>query len=307
MGRTRGAPRPRPTLASCAPRRPPSPLLWPPRTAPRVVCSTSPSPSWRPATASTPTAWSSSVRSCMKPVCDHRNYCRNDKKALYIGQSGHLAYKPRHNNNYSPAGFSDIRGKWDSLCSYTNNANGNNALCNIPTNTHAWRNPGQYNPGFVCGKPGSFMAKLGAKNGVKAATYEFTIGSLLARGGKYSDRMVDSCKQYGMKPVCDHRNYCKNDKKSLYIGQTHHLAYAPHRNNNGYIPSNTHAWRHPGQYNPGFVCGKVAGGCTAYQVANSNYAKKSSITGFKGTSVTVKCSSGFTGGGKVTCGSNGKF
>merc|ERR1712028_304149 len=206
-----------------------------------------------------------------------------------------------------------------------------------PTNTHAWRNPGQYNPGFVCGKPGSFMAKLGAKNGVKAATYEFTIGSLLARGGKYSDRMVDSCKQYGMKPVCDHRNYCKNDKKSLYIGQTHHLAYAPHRNNNGYmpsgfkaiaskwsnlcsytnnanrnyalcnIPSNTHAWRHPGQYNPGFVCGKVAGGCTAYQVANSNYAKKSSITGFKGTSVTVKCSSGFTGGGKVTCGSNGKF
>merc|ERR1711898_64458 len=26
-----------------------------------------------------------------------------------------------------------------------------------------------------------------------------------------------------------------------------------------------------------------------------------------GTSVTVKCSSGFTGGGKVTCGSNGKF
>merc|ERR1712072_332880 len=73
------------------------------------------------------------------------------------------------------------------------------------------------------------------------------------------------------------------------------------------IPANTHAWRHPGQYNPGFVCGKVAGGCTAYQVANSNYAKKGSITGSKGTSVTVKCSSGFTGGGKVTCGSNGKF
>merc|ERR1711865_746958 len=222
----------------------------------------------------------------MKPVCDHRNYCRNDKKALYIGQSGHLAYKPhRNNNNYSPAGFSDIRGKWDSLCSYTNNANGNNALCNIPTNTHAWRNPGQYNPGFVCGKPGSFIAKLGAKNGVKAATYEFTIGSLLARGGKYSDRMVDSCKQYGMKPVCDHRNYCKNDKKSLYLGQTHHLAYKPHRNNNNYsppglaairdkwnglcsytanangnnalcnIPINTHAWRNPGQANPGFVCG----------------------------------------------------
>jgi len=274
----------------------------------------------------------------MKPVCDHPSYCKNDKAAVYLGQTGHLAYKPHRNNDgYMPTGFSDIRGKWDSLCSYTNNANGNNALCNIPTNTHAWRNPGQYNPGFVCGKPGSFMAKLGAKNGVKAATYEFTIGSLLARGGKYSDRMVDSCKQYGMKPVCDHPNYCKTDAKAIYIGQSGHIAYAPHRNNNGYmpsgfkaiaskwsnlcsytnnangnyalcnIPSNTHAWRHPGQYNPGFVCGKVAGGCTAYQVANSNYAKKSSITGSKGTSVTVKCSSGFTGGGKVTCGSNGKF
>merc|ERR1712166_764833 len=166
--------------------------------------------------------------------------------------------------------------------------------------------------------------------------------------------MVDSCKQYGMKPVCDHRNYCKNDKKSLYIGQTHHLAYAPHRNNNGYmpsgfkaiaskwsnlcsytnnanrnyalcnIPSNTHAWRHPGQYNPGFVCGKVAGGCTAYQVANSNNGKFTTTTckkasscgstkvansnkkggtgkGTSGKSVTVTCDKGFTGGGKLLC------
>merc|ERR1711990_1340618 len=148
----------------------------------------------------------------------------------------------------------------------------------------------------------------------------------------YSDRMVDSCKQYGMKPVCDHPSYCRNDKsRSLYIGQSGHLAYAPHRNNNNYapkgfaaiaskwsnlcsytnnanrnyalcnIPANTHAWRHPGQYNPGFVCGKVAGGCTAYQVANSNYAKKGSITGSKGKSVTVTCDKGFTGGGKLLC------
>jgi hypothetical protein len=185
--------------------------------------------------------------------------------------------------------------------------------------------------------PSVFVATLQGKNGVKTAKYEFRKTTLSARSGKYSDRMIEACNKVGMKPVCDHRNYCKNDKKSLYLGQTHHLAYAPHRNNNGHVPSgfkaiaskwsnlcsytgnanrnyalcnipaNTHAWRHPGQYNPGFVCGKVAGGCTAYQVANSNYAKKGSITGFKGTSVTVKCSSGFTGGGKVTCGSNGKF
>merc|ERR1719472_105082 len=147
--------------------------------------------------------------------------------------------------------------------------------------------------------------------------------------------MIEECNKVDMKPVCDHPAYCKQDAKAAYLGQSGHLAYAPHRNNDGYLPSglaavrkmwsglcsytgnanrnyalcniptNTHAWRLPGQYNPGFVCGKVASGCTAYQVANSNYAKKGSITGSKGTSVTVKCSSGFTGGGKVTCGSNG--
>jgi len=41
----------------------------------------------------------------------------------------------------------------------------------------------------------------------------------------YSDLMVDACKALGMKPVCDHPNWCKNDAKSLYIGQSGHLAY----------------------------------------------------------------------------------
>ena len=38
----------------------------------------------------------------------------------------------------------------------TRNANGNYALCNIPINTHAWRHPGQYNPGFMCGTKGEW-------------------------------------------------------------------------------------------------------------------------------------------------------
>ena len=89
----------------------------------------------------------------MKPVCDHPGYCKNDKAALYIGQQSHIAYKPyRKINSYFPSGWSKISDNWDGLCSYTGNANHGNALCNIPTNTHAWRSPAQYNPGFICGK-----------------------------------------------------------------------------------------------------------------------------------------------------------
>jgi len=278
-------------------------------------------------------------KQAMKPVCDHPSYCKNNKASLYLGQSGHLAYRPHRNNvNYSPGGFAEISHEWDTLCSYTANANGNNALCNIPINTHAWRTPAQYNPGFVCGKPASFKAKLGAKNGVKAQNWEFTVASLQARSGKYSTRMVQACKAYGgMQPVCDHPSYCKNDKASVYLGQSGHLAYAPHRNNVSYqpsgfkaiagqwnnlcsytlnangnyalcnIPANTHAWRHPGQYNPGFVCAKpILKACTPHQVANSDKAKKGSITGSEGSKVAVKCSSGFGGGGTVVC-NKGKF
>jgi hypothetical protein len=246
------------------------------------------------------------------------------------------------NNNYMPSGFADIRDKWNGLCSYTARANGNYALCNIPINTHAWRHPGQYNPGFVCGKeiPSIFVATLQGKNGVKTAKYQFRKTTLSARSGKYSTRMIEACNKVGMKPVCDHRAYCRNDKNSLNIGQTHHIAYKPHRNNNNYmpggfaaiadmwdglcsytanangnyalcnIPINTHAWRHPGQVNPGFICGTVYGKkvtCSATQVANSNFAKSGSIKGTGGSKVTVRCNSGYKGGGTVICGANGKF
>jgi hypothetical protein len=117
----------------------------------------------------------------MKPVCDHRNYCKNDKQALYIGQTHHLAYKPHRAANYVPTGFDKIHHLWNGHCSYTGHANGNSALCNIPANSHSWRKPSQVNIGYVCGKivggsppppvtsvGGAKAVHLGAKNGVKA-------------------------------------------------------------------------------------------------------------------------------------------
>ena len=49
--------------------------------------------------------------------------------------------------------------------------------------------------------------------------------------------MVAECSKYGMKPVCDHPTYCKNDKAALYLGQAGHIAYPPHRNTDSYFPS----------------------------------------------------------------------
>ena len=92
----------------------------------------------------------------MKPICDHPSYCRNDANAVYIGHSNHISYRPhRRNNNWMPGSFYKIESKFNNLCVYTNNANGNNALCNIPINSHQWRNPGQsyaYTRYFMCGR-----------------------------------------------------------------------------------------------------------------------------------------------------------
>ena len=71
--------------------------------------------------------------------------------------------------------------------------------------------------------------QLGAKNGVSPATYKFRIATTAATGGKYSSVMVKQCQLYGMKPVCDHPSYCRNDRAALYIGQSHHIANPSHR------------------------------------------------------------------------------
>ena len=102
----------------------------------------------------------------MKPVCDHPSYCRNDASALYIGQAKYIAYHPhRRTNSWFPSGWSGISSNWNGLCSYTANASGNSALCNVPSNTRSWRKPSQYNPGFICG----IKAKLPAAASATAA------------------------------------------------------------------------------------------------------------------------------------------
>ena len=88
----------------------------------------------------------------MKPVCDNPSYCKADDKALYLGQSSHIAYKPsRNSKNYNPTGWEKISKMWDGLCSYTGTAGGsktqrNNALCNIPINSHSWQSSSKVNP-----------------------------------------------------------------------------------------------------------------------------------------------------------------
>ena len=52
----------------------------------------------------------------MKPVCDHPSYCKTDSKAVYIGQSHHVAY-PGHRHNGGCAATSSLIGgrKWRLL------------------------------------------------------------------------------------------------------------------------------------------------------------------------------------------------
>jgi hypothetical protein len=56
-------------------------------------------------------------------------------------------------------------------------------------------------------------------------------------GGHYGATSVKGCAQNGRgwKPVCDHPSYCRNDRKSIYLGQQHHMAYGGHWHKN-YMP-----------------------------------------------------------------------
>ena len=133
----------------------------------------------------------------------------------------------------------------------------------------------------------TFRGHLGAKNGVPQRDYNFRVANLCSRAGSYSDLMVTACRQFGMRPVCDHPNWCGNDRRALYLGQSQHISYPNHRNDddanpygfssirnrwNGLcvyagttsgkaavcnIPVNSHSWKDPAQGNPGFVCGKI--------------------------------------------------
>ena len=163
------------------------------------------------------------------------------------------------------------------------------ALCNYPFNTHSWRNLDDNFNTFVCGKVLRFKKKLGSKNKVPENEYVFEMVKVgeTAYGKRFSQVMIDSCQKRGMKPICDHPNYCRSDSKALYLGQTHHLTYWPHLKNDAFwpsgwksirsnwdgmcaytahhgtgalcnIPKNTHSWQNPSDIANTFMCGRIA-------------------------------------------------
>jgi len=80
--------------------------------------------------------------------------------------------------------------------------------------------------------------RLRGKNGVPNRTYNFKEMRYNGNnGGDYTGVSIRGCAKLGSgwKPVCDHRNYCRRDNRSIYLGQTHHLAYGGHWRNN-YMP-----------------------------------------------------------------------
>jgi len=115
-----------------------------------------------------------------------------------------------------------------------------------------------------------FTAKLGPapqwKQNFKGGT--FTFRKIKIEGSNLSPTRLDTyqlqeCKKVGMKPICDHPSYCRTDTKSLYIGQTHHLAYAPYRDRypnffpTGFAAIRTYwnaACSYTGRYGTGGLC-----------------------------------------------------
>ena len=200
----------------------------------------------------------------MKPLCEHPSYCRTDKKALYMGQYYHLPHKPYRNiNSWFPSGWSKIRPFFeDGLCFYSGNNRGN-ALCNIPTNSHAWKYPKDVSgsSSIMCGvvtkdkaappltkrvwtsiwlrgkghrtqsskTAGWSSVGVTLPTGTTQIRFKGVRGSgaqgitaidkITWYGAYYSTIMVNECGKYDMKPVCSYKNYCRNDKNSLYVGQ----------------------------------------------------------------------------------------
>ena len=133
---------------------------------------------------------------------DFAAYCERDYRSLYLGQTGHLSSKRARSKN-DPHGYYEMRGKVNGLCFYTSFANGNKALCNIPTNSHRWKAPSSSSDIFLCGKEvmKSFKVQLGGKNGVRAKGYELKVVKLTSIAGSYSNLMIKMCKKFDMKPI----------------------------------------------------------------------------------------------------------
>merc|ERR1719271_1653153 len=199
-----------------------------------------------------------------KPVCDHPSYCRNDRNAIYLGQQHHMAYGGHWHNNYMPHGLFVHKNQFrrDGTCFYTGNHGGRHQNLCARGNSHWWRRATQSRY-YMCARViggwnwaafhrgtsrhiRSFHnVRIGAKNGVPARVYSFRQMRYDGRnGGNYADTSIRGCRKngHGWKPVCDHPSYCRNDRRALYIGQSHHLAYGGHWHNN-YMPHGLMVWK----------------------------------------------------------------
>jgi len=253
-----------------------------------------------------------SIRGCRKnghgwkPVCEHPSYCKNDRKSIYLGQQHHLSYGGHWHKNHMSSTLLRYKSAFrqDGMCFYTANHGGKHKDLCANGNSHAWKTATQ-NRHYLCAKvTGTWNdevshhrrtwnnIKLGSRNGVKSKIYSFKEMTYRGFNDKdYSTSSIKGCRQNGAgwKPVCEHPSYCKNDRKSVYLGQQHHLSYGGHWSNAN-MPSgllrmkkafrqdsmcfyagnhggkhrdlcahgNSHAWRRATQ-NRHYLCAKVTG------------------------------------------------
>jgi hypothetical protein len=179
----------------------------------------------------------------MRPLCDHPSYCRNDPRAGYIGQDNHIALLPHVNQvSYFPKGWEDLRDKFRTqFCTFTGNHGGAHQTLCVHGNSHKWNTiTGQRDimcvktPPYVPDDP--FEGLLEGQNGADTGVYKFQRLRVQTVSGNYDTIFINECAKKNMKPLCDHPSYCKSDARATYIGQTNHISYAPHRNQDSYFP-----------------------------------------------------------------------
>jgi hypothetical protein len=180
----------------------------------------------------------------MKPLCDHPSYCRADPRSTYIGQTNHISYGPHRNqDSYFPQGWAQLKGKFpEDFCTFSGPHGGTAKTLCTAGSSHAWRTAAE-NPEMMCVKAPPykpdppFSGELGSRNGANAGKYTFQKMRITATSGNYDVIMVNECSKKGMKPLCDHPSYCKNDARAAYIGQDNHMALWPHLDQNSYFPT----------------------------------------------------------------------
>jgi WSC domain. len=84
--------------------------------------------------------------------------------------------------------------------------------------------------------PAPIEVVLQGKNGVAGGAYDIQFVTGKAASGSFTDVMIAECAKRGMKPICDHPSYCRNDPRTVYIGQSHHIAHGPHRRHQSHMP-----------------------------------------------------------------------